>query len=113
LSDLQRQIEPLEEKLADARAALTRLVRDREQAEREKSFEEIAGTTGEGRPEAERKLADEAALARLEAKARREIREGDTEARFERLEEAGGEVDREMERLRAKIGKKPKRPKGS
>jgi phage shock protein A len=112
LSDLQRQIEPLEEKLADARATLCRLVRERERAERERSFEEIADIAGEGRPEAERKLADEAALARLEAKARREIREGDTEARFERLE-AGGEVDREMERLRAKIGKKSKRPEGS
>jgi phage shock protein A len=113
LRDLQEHIEPLDEKLADARATLCRLVRERERAEREKSFEEIADITGEGRVEAERNLADEAALTRLEAKARREMREGGVEARFERLEDADGEINREMERLRAKIGNKPKRQKSS
>ncbi len=113
LRDLETQIEPLEAKLTDARATLYRLVRERERALRERSFEEIAGVVGEGRDEAERNLEDEGTRTRFEAEALRGIREGELENRFEHLEEADGEVDREMERLRAKIGKKTKRPKGS
>ena len=47
LRDLETQIEPLEAKLTDARATLYRLVRERERALRERSFEEIAGVVGE------------------------------------------------------------------
>lgn len=103
LKEIQAQIEPLEEKLADARAGLRRLRREKSRADRDKSFQGIATDVSLDKPTSSAKFEDQIAQTQLEAKALQEIREGDLETRFERLEHPETEVDLELAKLRAKI----------
>jgi phage shock protein A len=101
--ELERSIEPLENRLAEARAQLNRLIREMEYAERDREFEtlsaKVKGTTGE---KAER-FEDEIHETKFRADAIREMSDSSLEARFQTLEGPHEEIEAELARIRKNV----------
>jgi phage shock protein A len=111
LSELERSIEPLESRLADARARLNRLIREKEYAERDREFETLSAKVKGAAEETAERFEEDITETKFRADAIRDMSDSSLEARFEVLEGPNDEIEAELARIRKNLDSKPRNSK--
>jgi phage shock protein A len=111
LSELERSIEPLEARLAEARAQLNRLIREREYADRDREFETLSAKVKGATEEKSERFEEEIQETKFRADAIREMSDSSLEARFDVLEGPNDEIEAELARIRENLESKPRASK--
>lgn len=112
VGQLEEAIQPLEKRLSEARARLEQLIREKQVAERDREFQRISASLGNGVPEASERFEEEARQAQFQADAIREVASSTTEARFRALEDTSSdEVELELARIKQEVSEQQEPPK--